>query len=214
MNTRSGGACQNVNHQSAATRITMQEESKESSQSEFVNPEFIKTTSQLLTLTEAAFKKYAVDAYGQQVGVAKNYLWLASLIIAAQVAVIDRIDLLRYIQSNTSNFTVYFCLVFLAISIACAFKAFIEGIKVAWGSTTNESMEYVVNDWLASPFDASNIDIVLKLGSALKGSRSSLTEAMNNHDRRGSQLRSIGVNILRAVHSAWIALAFYGVSLI
>ena len=71
----------------------MREEATQKSPSEFSDEEWNRgalALEKLLPLQEAAFKRIAVDKYGIQLANARNYLWVAAMIMTAGVAFFER----------------------------------------------------------------------------------------------------------------------------
>lgn len=93
--------------------------------------------TQLLTLSEAAFKRQSIDVFNSQSQRSKQFLWIASLVIAADFALLNLS--LTFFENpaieSIAKSTIALDIAFLLVSIVTAGYVFFIGTMPTWGMT-------------------------------------------------------------------------------
>ena len=93
-----------------------------------------------LPILDNAYKRWAFDLYVAQLSNAKNYLWIAFVIMSACAAFFDQSGLSAALLGNGGNFLSYAALFLLTLTFVGALSAFFRGVLMATGSSSYEPM--------------------------------------------------------------------------
>ncbi len=112
-----------------------------------LNPEILKLAAGLLTLSDATLKRWLIDSYGQQLASARNYLWVASIILTGCMAFIDLTKPLEAFKnlSNPSahHLLILFITVIMFFAIVILIVAIFKGLSIGYEMNAKEYERYL-----------------------------------------------------------------------
>lgn len=153
--------------------------------------EFITKT---LPLLDNAYKRWAFDLYATQLSNAKNYLWVAFVIMSACIAFFNQSGLNA--ADGYANLLSYVAMFLLVLSFGSALSAFFRGVQMATGSSSYEPM-------LAIPDTINDLEWELYSPIQVYASQRGLMEIYDFHikkacqgvERRGRMLSLMGSDV-------------------
>lgn len=168
---------------------------------------------QLLDQAEKTYRRVAVDAYAAQQSSARNYLWLASLILTVSAGLFDWTGAGNALIADQIGLWTALSLSALGFAFVLAFAAFALSVKVCWGS---QRIEFLPQP--ASAFEMMAAEGFRK-GFAGSFRRTQLAEAEAaiqlagaQMNRRGKMLRFVGQIIFAASVGTFFAVLLYAAS--
>lgn len=190
----------------------MREEATQKSPSEFSDEEWNRgalALEKLLPLQEAAFKRIAVDKYGIQLANARNYLWVAAMLMTAGVAFFDR----SHLWEGPFSFLSVVALALLVLMFIGALSAFIRGLVVVTGNDDIEPTEFIEDQIRIMEEGSFSPEAVYNQRFDLSdGYIQGLEIVSKGLNRRGRQLRMAGLDVRFSIGCGLCTLIFYWLS--
>lgn len=163
--------------------------------------------TQLLTLSEAAFKRQSIDVFNSQSQRSKQFLWIASLVIAADFALLNLS--LTFFENpaieSIAKSTIALDIAFLLVSIVTASYVFFIGTMPTWGYDFSEPFVDLAFEFLSSK-QATETAAKRRIRD-LKYALQVLSEVMKNNEVRTARLSRIGLLIRVAVGCTFCAVS-------
>lgn len=155
---------------------------------------------QLLTLTDGAYKRVAYDAYNTQYSVGRGYLWVASLLFAADFAIF------MAVPGEAATWKKTITLGFIGFSAFWAYLAFAKLTTLAFGTKKTEAFSdsASVFEWELTEDTAKE----KKLGF-IENLNTEIKAEMNEVERRGKILRQAGIDLQVSITLLVLAVIAY-----
>lgn len=190
----------------------MREEATQKSPSEFSDEKWNRgalALEKLLPLQEGAFKRIAVDKYSIQLANARNYLWVAAMIMTAGVTFFER----SHLGEGPFNFLSIVALALLALMFIGALSAFIRGLDVVTGNDDIEPTEFVEDQIRIMEEGSFSPEAVYNQRFDLSdGYIQGLDVVTKSLNRRGRMLRLAGLDVRFSIGCGLGTLLFYWLS--
>ena len=172
--------------------------------------EFITKT---LPLLDNAYKRWAFDLYATQLSNAKNYLWVAFVIMSACVAFFNQSGLGAILLGGHANILGYAAMVLLLLSFGSALSVFFRGIQMATGSSSYEPLLAITDAVNEMEWDLySPIQIYASQRGLIEIYDFHIKKACQEVGRRGRMLSLMGSDVRFSIGSGLGTLLIYWMS--
>lgn len=100
----------------------------------------IQTSSHILQLVDSAYKRLRIDEYGQQITLARNYIWVAMSIVTAAVALIGQKQVIAILTHEATSPVLWVCLALCLLAIVLCVIAIFQCTGIGHGTN---SLNYI-----------------------------------------------------------------------